>query len=287
MGKRLGDRKTALRRAQLLTEERERDLVGGASFARERGLGGVEPPPVVLDQLAGAPGGILDRLPVSRVYNAWRELDRPLQRREVVAERIRTAFRVEADRRRDSAEDMVAPDQDAVAQKAQVPVGVARQLDHAPVLQVAALVEQLRIDRIADERRERVTLHDQIVGHRRGNAMTDEPGRHPLRPVVASPDPLALSVVERALVDRGADYPRGVGGASDVIGVEMGDRDPLDVDGGPRRLAEAEPRVEERAVHEVAVDVLRSRGKREGQPLDAVRERYERLFYHLGHAGRV
>src|SRR6266508_1407866 len=256
MGKRLGDRKTALRRAQLLAEERERDIVGGASFAPERGLGGLEPPPVVLDQLAGAPGGILDRLPVSRVYNAWRELDR----------------------RRDSAEDMVAPDQDAVAQKAQVSIGVARQLDHAPVLQVAALVEQLRIDRVADECRERVTLHDQIVGHRRGNAMTDEPGRHPLRPVVASPDPLALSVVERALVDRGADYPRGVGGASDVIGVEMGDRDPLDVDGGPRRLAEAEPRVEERAVHEVAVDVLRSRGKREGQPLDAVRERYERLF---------
>src|SRR6266542_3471433 len=57
MGKRLGDRKTALRRAQLLAEERERDLVGGASFAPERGLGGLEPPPVVLDQLAGAPWG--------------------------------------------------------------------------------------------------------------------------------------------------------------------------------------------------------------------------------------
>src|SRR5215468_12277970 len=118
---------------------------------------------MMFDQLAGAAGGILDRLAVSRIEDAWGELDRPLERLEVVAERIRTAVRVEADGGRDRPQQMVAGDQDAVAQEPQLAVGMPRQLDHLPAGERAALVQEIRIERVLDERREHVTLFDPLV----------------------------------------------------------------------------------------------------------------------------
>jgi len=66
---------------------------------------------------------------------------------------------------------------------------------------------------------------------------------------------------------------------ADVVGMEVRDRNPLDADRAPGRLAEPEARVEERPVHEIAVDMLRAGGQRQRQPPDTVFERYERLFY--------
>src|SRR5712691_11941673 len=71
--------------------------------------------------------------------------------------------------------------------------------------------------------------------------------------------------------------------------MEVRDRDALDVGGSPRRVSEPEARVEERPVREIAVDVLRPGRERQRQPLNTVRELYERLFYtsRRGHADRV
>ncbi len=65
MRKRLGDGEPALRCAQLLTEERERDLVCGARFFRQRLGSLVEPAVVVRDELARAGRRVVDRLAVS------------------------------------------------------------------------------------------------------------------------------------------------------------------------------------------------------------------------------
>src|SRR3954453_7585078 len=77
---------------------------------------------------------------------------------EVCAERIGATVGIQADRRRDRLQQMVAADQDAVAEEAEVPVGVARQLDHVPPGERAPLIEEVGIERVADERRERVPL---------------------------------------------------------------------------------------------------------------------------------
>ncbi len=151
---------------------------------------------------------------------------------------------------------MIAPDQHAVAEEPKVAVGMAGKLENLPAADLTALVEQVGIDRVADERRERVSLDDEVLGDIGGHAVSHEPRRHSLRPVVATPDPLALSVVEPALEDRGGG---GLGRRlcpTDVVRMEVGDRDALGVHGVPRRVSEPETGVEERAVREVAVDVL-------------------------------
>ena len=214
-------------------------------------------------------GGILDRLAVARIDDAQAELRGPLERREVVAERIGAALRIEPDGRRDPGEQVIAADQDAVAQVAEVPVRVAGQLEHAPPVQLASLVQQLGIVREADERGECVPLLDQLVRDRLGDAVRDEPVGDPLRPVVGAPHALALRVVERALVDGRARF-RGSGlGAADVVGMEVRDRDPLDAELAPRRRLEAEAGVEERAVDDVAMNVAWPRRQRQRDPADA------------------
>src|SRR5438874_7407071 len=137
-----------------------------------------------------------------------------------------------------------------------MPVRVPGQLDDAPAVEVAALVEQVRVERVADERRKGMALLDQVVGDGRRHAMGREPRRHPLRPVLAPPYPLALRVVESALEDGRAGHRGSRSRAPDVIRVEMRDRDPLHRDGAPGRVAESEPGVVERTVDEAAVDVL-------------------------------
>ena len=80
---------------------------------------------MVLDQRLGAACGVADRLPMTSVCDPRREGDRPLERGEIVAERIRPALGVEADRWRDVEQEVVAGNQDAVAEEAQMPVRVS------------------------------------------------------------------------------------------------------------------------------------------------------------------
>ena len=113
VGERLGDGEPPRGGLQVRAEEVERELVARARAVGERGLGHPEPLAVVLDQLVCAPHGILDRLAVTGQSNARRELDRALERPQVVAERVGPARGPEADRRRDSAEQVVGRDEHA------------------------------------------------------------------------------------------------------------------------------------------------------------------------------
>ncbi len=116
-----------------------------------------------------------------------------------------------------------------------------RQLHHEPAVEPAALVQQLWVERVADERRECVTLDDQVLRDGLGHAVPDEPPRHPFGPVFAPPDPLALRVVETALEHGRAGSPNRRCGAADMVGVKVRDGDPLDRQRRPRRLAEPRP----------------------------------------------
>jgi len=219
---------------------------------------------------------------VSRVDDARRELDRALEGSEVIPEWVGTAFRIETDRRGNLLQQMVTADQHIVTEKAEMSVGVARQLDDVPAGKLASLVEQLRVDRVAHERGERVAPGDEIRRHRLRDAVTDEPLGHAFRPVVAPPHPLALRVVEPALVDRSPGRSRGGRGSTDVVWVEVRDRNPVDFDRVPRGVVEAHAGVEERPVDEVAVNVPRAGRQGQRQALHTTFDRYERLFYHVG-----
>ena len=149
-----------------------------------------------------------------------------------------------------------------------MPIRVTGQLDDRPACQLASLVEQLGVAREADERREGVAPLDQLLRDRLRDAVRHEPLGDPLGPVVRAPDALALRVVEPPLVHGGAGRLGCSLGAADVIGVEVRDRDPLDPELVPVRLAESDPRVEQRPVDHVAVDVLRPRRQRQRDPRD-------------------
>src|SRR5207247_9741380 len=114
-------------------------------------------------QLLRPSRGVTDRLAVARIDDAWRELDRALERADVVAERVGPTFGIEADRRGDPVQQMVAGDQHALAQEAEVPVCMARQFDDLPAGERAPLVEQVRVAGVPDEGRERMSLLDQLA----------------------------------------------------------------------------------------------------------------------------
>src|SRR4029077_4562751 len=154
----LRDGETALRRLQVRSEDAEGDLVGAPWLVAERRSGLVEPAPMMLDQLSGANAGVEDRLTMSGVDDPRRELDGPLERRQIVPERVRLTFRVETHRARNALQEMIPRDQTAVTEKAELSVGVTGQLQHLPAVQLAPFVEQVRFDGVTDERRERVTL---------------------------------------------------------------------------------------------------------------------------------
>jgi hypothetical protein len=160
VGKRLGDREAPLGRAEVGAEEVEGDLVGRAQLVSQGRGCLIQPGAMVRDQLARAAGGVVNRVAVARVDDPRRELDRALEGGEVVAERVGPAFGIEADRGRDLVQQVVAGDQHAVAQETEMAVRVARKLDDRPPAHLAALVEQVRIDRVADERRECMSLLD-------------------------------------------------------------------------------------------------------------------------------
>ena len=160
-----------------------------------------------------------------------------------------------------------------------MPVGVAGELEHGPAVDLAAFVHQHGVDRVADKRRERVSLRDQILRDHSRGSVPHEPVGHPLRPVLASPDALALRIVETTLVHGRPGAPCRRFRATHVIRMEVRDRDARDVQLAPRRLPETKAGVEERSVRDIAVDVLRSGRKRQRQAPNTVLELYERLFY--------
>ena len=106
---------------------------------------------MVLDQLARPLRRALDGIAVPAVGDARVELRRPLQRLEVVAQRVGTAFRVEPDRRRDPRQQVVASDEDAVAEEAEVSVGVTRCRDDLPAVDRVAVFDGLGVPRELDE----------------------------------------------------------------------------------------------------------------------------------------
>ena len=77
MRERLGDREAPLGGAKLAGEEDVRELVPAPRPAAERRLGLVEPLAVVLDDLAGATGRVVDRLAVPGQSEPRRELEPP------------------------------------------------------------------------------------------------------------------------------------------------------------------------------------------------------------------
>ncbi len=88
MRARLGKGEAPEHRRERVGEKGERDVVGGCPAPFERVGRLFEAFPVVSDQLVGAARRILDRLMVARKSDPRIELDDPLQRLEVVAERI-------------------------------------------------------------------------------------------------------------------------------------------------------------------------------------------------------
>ena len=107
---------------------------------------------MVLDQLVGAPDGVGDRFAVPRQRDLRRQLDRPLQRLDVVPERIGAALRPEADRRRDPPEQVVGRDEHPVLEEAELAVGMPGRRHELPAVEPVAVAHELRVGLIADER---------------------------------------------------------------------------------------------------------------------------------------
>ena len=183
---------------------------------------------MVFLQLSRAARRILDRIPVAGQRNPRRQLDRPVERREVVAQRIGTARRPEPDRRRDPPEQMIRGDQHAVAKEAELPVGVTGCGDELPAVDLLARLDEDRVALVADERPVHGALADELVRDVVGRAVEPEPVDEPLRPGGVPPDELALRVVERPLYDRRAGQLVEVGRRPDVVRMEVRDEDRRD-----------------------------------------------------------
>src|SRR5688572_22731781 len=115
---------------------------------------------MVLDQLPGPSDGVLEGLAVTWVDDGRCQLDQAMESGEVVAERIGAALRVEPHSRRDPLEQRVPADEHALAEEADVTVGMPRKLDDPPAAHVASLVEELGMADEADERPKSVPLLD-------------------------------------------------------------------------------------------------------------------------------
>ena len=92
----------------------------------------------MLFELSRAPGRIGDRVAVPGQCDLGIELDRAVERAEVVAQRVGTARGPEPDGRRDAPEQMVGSDQHAVAHEAELTVGVPGRRDELPAVDVLA-----------------------------------------------------------------------------------------------------------------------------------------------------
>ena len=100
---------------------------------------------MVLDQLASAANRVFDRVAVPGERDRRRELDRPLQRLDVVAQRIGPALRPEAHRRRDPPQQVVGGDEHVVREEAELAVGVARSRDELPAVETVSVFDEVRV----------------------------------------------------------------------------------------------------------------------------------------------
>ena len=117
---------------------------------------------MVLLQLARSTCRILDRVAVPGQRDPRIELDRPVERREVVAERVGPARGPEPDRGRDPLEQVIRGDEHAVAQEAQLPVRVPGRSDQLPPVDVLAGLDEDRVTLVADERPVDGALPDEL-----------------------------------------------------------------------------------------------------------------------------
>ena len=194
----------------------------------------------MLLQLARASRGVLDRIAVSGERDARRELDRAVERREVVAEGIGAARGPEPDGRRDPPEEMIGGDEHAVLQQAELTVGVTGRGDELPAVDVLPGPDEERVALVADERPVDRALPDELRGDVVRRAVVLEPADEPFRPGGIAPDELALRVVERALHDGRAGQLVEVGGGTDVVGVEVRHEDRRDAAAGLLRARTAQ-----------------------------------------------
>src|SRR5262245_38933767 len=162
MRQRLGDGEATSRRGQLRSEEHEGELVAGPWLNVERVGRSVEAIAVVLLELARTARRIVDGIAVPRERDLGIELDRAVERGQVVAERVRPARRPEADGRRDAPEEVIGGNEDPVPEQAQLAVGVARRGDELPTVHVLARLDEDGIALIADERPVDRALPDEL-----------------------------------------------------------------------------------------------------------------------------
>src|SRR4029450_4920205 len=142
---RLRESKAAKRRRQGVGEEREGDRVGGLRLAVE-GVGGLlEALCMVRDQLACPACRILEHLAVPGESQPRRESRNQLEGREIVAERVGAGIRIETDVGRDRSEQGVTGRENAVIKERDVPVGMARQMEHLPPVDLVTGVHELRL----------------------------------------------------------------------------------------------------------------------------------------------
>jgi DNA repair photolyase len=278
VGQRLGDCEAARARLQVVAEKRERHGIAGLGLTSERSFRRIESLFVMRDQRVGAAHGILDRLTVARQREAWGQLDRLLQRGEVVAERVRPALGPEADRRRDRIEQVVGSDEDVVTEQAKLTVRVTGRRNDGPATHVIPGGDRRGRVVVADVRPVVGSLLDQLVRDVNRDSVPVEPIGEPLWPVVRAPHEPALVEVDLVLEDGCAGQLGEIGGGTDVVGVEVGDEDRRDRAVELRELGRpalagvrrSDPGVDERPAvvsrEEVGMDVPGPRRQRRSNP---------------------
>ena len=127
-------------------EEREEAgdrLAGGRKDAQRRGVGiegsvpdrsghGAQPRLVVLRDLAGAAGRIVDHVLVTGKHERGAELDHPFERGEVVAEGVGARQQIQRDARRDPGQQDVAGRKDAAPLEGEMAGCVAGEMVDPP-----------------------------------------------------------------------------------------------------------------------------------------------------------
>ena len=134
---------------------------------------------------------------MAAVGDLGRELDRPLERVEIVAERIRPARRPEADGRRDPPEQVVGGDQNTILEQRQLTVGMTRGGDDVPAVETVTVVDELGVQDRPDERLVEQSLADQLLGDGLRHPVRAEPADQHLRPLLVLPDEAGLAVSKR------------------------------------------------------------------------------------------
>ena len=149
----------------------------------------------------------------------------PLERAEVVAERVGPARGPEPDRRRDRREQVVGGDQDAVLEQRQLAVRVPRGGDDLPAVERVAVVDEHGVgDRLMNGR-SAPPCSDQLLRDRRRDAVAVEPGRERLDHSSFCPDERSLLGVDRPWQTAAPVSVADVRRRAEVVRVEVGQED--------------------------------------------------------------